>query len=415
MTYKHILIFAAGSMLALAQPPAAHVTYRLIDLGPVGNPPGTPYFIANRGTVAGAVESGGSVHAVLWSEGQRIDIGGLGGPNSQAFGVNDRGQVVGEAQGSETNTEDFCGFNAFGLVPSANTCKAFLWQSGAPIELPNTLGGVNAVANQINNRGDVVGFAETNQPKETGCAVGRLAPVIWRNGSMRALATYAGDPDGAAFAINDNGQAVGTSGTCAPFNVNSQLSLLEAHAVLWDADGSVRLIPGLGGDGGFAGNHACGINNLGQVVGHSDLAGDTGFWAFFWSRETGTVPLKPFDGDFASLAISINDRGQVAGASLDGNFNLRAMLYENGEGIDLNTLVTGETPMYLQGAFSINASGEITGFGQTPDGEVHGFLATPNNGEDQQQMSSAAKRVMPVPASNQARRLLFQLFGIRKR
>ena len=111
-------------------------------------------------------------------------------------------------------------------------------------------------------------------------------------------------------------------------------------------DGSVRLIPGFGGDGGFAGNHACGINNLGQVVGHSDLAGDTGFSAFFWSRQTGTAPLKPLDGDFASLAISINDRGQVVGGSLDENFVPRAMLWPNGAenngmGIDLNTPRSG--------------------------------------------------------------------------
>ena len=421
MTYKQILIVAAGSMLALAQPPGARLSYRVVDLGPVGNAPGSPYFIANRGSVAGAVETGGTVHAVVWSGRQVIDLGGLGGPNSQAFGVNNRGEVVGEAQSFETNGEDFCGFNAFGLVPSANACKAFLWQNGAVTELSNTLGGVNAVANQINNSGDVVGFAETNQPKEAGCAVGRFAPVIWRNGSMRALATYSGDPDGAGFAINENGQAVGTTGRCAPFNVNSQLSLLESHATLWNAHGSVYLIPGFGGDGGFAGNHACGINNLGQVVGHSDEIDDKSFTGFFWSKDTGTARLYPFAGDFASLAIGINDRGQVVGASLDADFVPRAMLWpdgaeNNGMGIDLNTLVPEDSPLYLLGAFSINAKGEIAGFGVTNDGNLHGFLATPNNGEDNQQMRSSTKgRAIPVALSGNARRLLFQRFGIRKR
>ena len=125
MTYKQILILAAGSMLALAQPPRAHLRYRVIDLGPVGNPPGTPYFIGNRGSVAGAVETGGTAHAVLWSGGQRVDIAGLGGQNSQAFGLNDRGQVVGEAQSVETNTEDFCGFKCFWAAAIGECVQTF--------------------------------------------------------------------------------------------------------------------------------------------------------------------------------------------------------------------------------------------------------------------------------------------------
>jgi uncharacterized membrane protein len=302
MKHSQILIMALGSIanLAMAQL-AGRVNYHVTDLGPVGlNPPGQPNLIANSGIVAGAAQAGdGAEHAVVWFGGQRIDIGAnrRGGPNSQAFGVNDRGQVVGEAQTSDANGEDFCGFNAMGLAPSANACRAFLWQNGAITELQNTLGGANAVANEINSSGEVAGFAETNQQRESGCPVGRFAPVIWRNGSMQALATYSGDPDGSAFGINDKGQAVGASGSCAPFNANSQLYLLESHAVLWDADGSVHLIPGLGGDGGFGGNHACGINSLGHVVGHSDVTGDATFYAFFWTKESGTAPLYPFPGD----------------------------------------------------------------------------------------------------------------------
>src|SRR3954447_13126462 len=37
------------------------------------------------------------------------------------------------------------------LLPSAYACKPFLWQNGAVTELRNTLGGANAVANQMNN------------------------------------------------------------------------------------------------------------------------------------------------------------------------------------------------------------------------------------------------------------------------
>jgi probable HAF family extracellular repeat protein len=70
----------------------------------------------------------------------------------------------------------------------------------------------------------------------------------------------------------------------------------------------------------------------------------------------------------------------------------------------------------LKGTASINASGEIVGFGQTRDGEVHGFLAIPNNsGAKEDSMSPVEERVRPMPASESARKLLYQRLGIRKR
>jgi len=199
--------------------------------------------------------------------------------------------------------------------------------------------------------------------------------------------------------------------------LDSELSITAALAVRWQisrAISAVRRVPGLGGDGGFGGNHACAVNNLGQVVGHSDVTGDATFHGFIWSKETGTVALLPFPGDFASLAIGINDPGQVVGGSIDGQFNLRAMLWQKGVGVDLNSLVKANAPLYLQLAFSINASGEITGFGQTPDGAVHGFLASPNDGGNGQEEMSAEARIAPMPASESARKLLFQHLAIRK-
>src|ERR1035441_7263008 len=148
---RMLTTIAAGSLLAplpLAHPPR----YKLTDLGPVGLPPGEPYFIANTGLVAGAAPMpDGTMHAVLWYGGHKLDIGAnrLGGPNSQAFSVNDRGQVVGEAQTSVPNSEDFCGFNAMGL----------------PIYIgANRLGGPNSQAFSVNDRGQVVGEAQTSVP-----------------------------------------------------------------------------------------------------------------------------------------------------------------------------------------------------------------------------------------------------------
>jgi probable HAF family extracellular repeat protein len=377
---------AAGSLfaaLAIAQPAPR---YAVTDLGAVGGAPGQPYFITNNGLVSGAAAtSGGSMHAVLWYQGLKIDIGtpGLTGLNSAAYGVNELGQTVGTAQTSVPNSEDFCGFNALGLPTSNTACLPFLWQFGMMTKLP-TLGGANGVANSVNNRGVVAGWAESTAPDPNkACPVSQFAPVVWENGAIHQLQTHPGDPDGVAAQINDKGQVVGASGTCGAFNPNSGVYLVENHALLWE-NGAVTDLGNLGGTGGIAGNHACAINNRGQVVGHSELTNDTTFHGFLWTRASGMLDLGTLAGDYASLALGINDGGEVVGASLDAKFNPRAVLWENGqmawEGrqmTDLNTLIPANSGLYLLVAESINSSRQITGLAVTSAGVLHGFLATP--------------------------------------
>ena len=241
--------------------------------------------------------------------------------------------------------------------------------------------GVNGFANSINNRREVAGLAETTNPDPTpGCPVFQFAPVVWKHGVIEELNTYPGDTDGVAAFINDHGQAVGASGTCTSFNPNSGLYLVEDHALLWE-NGTVTDLGNLGGSGGIAGNHACAINNRGQVVGHSELADETTFHGFLWTKQTGMQDLGTLPGDFdyASLALGINDGGDVVGASLDPTFSSTAVLWEKGVSnpADLNLLVVDNpSGLFLLLAQSINSSGEIVGLAVTSSGELHGFLAT---------------------------------------
>jgi probable HAF family extracellular repeat protein len=89
--------------------------------------------------------------------------------------------------------------------------------------------------------------------------------------------------------------------------------------------------------------------------------------------------LGTLSGDVASVSISINDAGSVIGASLDANFNPRAFLWEKGVMTDLNTVIAGDSPLYLLTGCSINSHGEITGLGLTSAGEIHTYLATPRH------------------------------------
>jgi probable HAF family extracellular repeat protein len=354
--------------------------YVVRDLGALkGGTSSVGYFLNGYGLVSGSAGfADNTQHAVLWLNRLIADLGTLGGSNSIALGDNDRFQAVGEAEtfALDPKGEDFCGFGTH-LV-----CLPFLWQHGGMTALP-TLGGNNGYAYGINDRGEVAGLAENTTldstcPGPPAAQVFQFKPVIWKEGEIQELPTFPGDPDGVAAAINDHGQVVGASGTCAAFNPNSGLNLVENHALLW-SNGTRTDLGNLGGTGGLAGNHACALNNRGQVVGHSVLTDSFygPFHGFLWTRETRMRDLGTLPGDFASLALGINDRGAVVGASLDASFNARAFLWENGVMTDLNTLIPTNSRLYLLFANSINSSGAITGLAVTSSGELHGFLAKP--------------------------------------
>ena len=373
-----LAVALANSLVAMSQVP---VHYQIKDLGVVGASPGQPFQITNNGLISGAVVSGGVSRASLWYQRFKVNIGGhgLGGANSIAFGANDRLQVVGEAETStpDPNHEDFCGFRASGLTASG-TCLPFIWWGDGLVALP-TLGGPNGVANQINNSGLVVGAAENSLP-DYSCPspqVLQFKPVVWLNGHIQKLPTVSGDPDGIAFALNQRGQVVGGSGLCSAFTITTLTNLFPLHALLWE-NGKMTDLGSLGGTGYGGGNLALGINNLGQVVGNSDLPGDTANHAFLWPKAKGMRDLGTLPGDAFSAAFSINDSARVVGISLDANFNPRAFVWQAGVMTDLNTLIPTDSTLYLLIACSINAEGQIVGFGiDTITGETHGYLATP--------------------------------------
>jgi hypothetical protein len=205
----------------------------------------------------------------------------------------------------DSNKENFCGYGT-GLQ-----CLVFTWRFGAGMTALPTLGGTNASFGAINNLGEVSGYAETSH-KDPACP-GKVAvngtgpqlfdfePVIWgpRPGQIRQLSLLPGDTVAMALGINDYGQAVGTSGTCA----NTIVPGFGAgpHAVLWQRDGSVADLGNLGGtvNTGIlaAGTVAWTINNRGMLAGQSDLPGDKAFHPFLWTRETGMMDLGVLPGD----------------------------------------------------------------------------------------------------------------------
>jgi len=386
LTVSLLVLVASFGPRAQAQAPKSP-RYVVVDLGPLGGTYSQSFYVSSNGVASGEASlAEGNWHAILWQGRSKRDLGTLGGLNSSAFGSpNATGQVVGEAETSQSdpNGEDFCGFFASGAPFSGTTCLGFLWQNDSMTAL-STLGGYNAAASAINNRGEVAGNAETATIDST-CppydpALGQFQvlqdkPAVWKNGQIEELPTYGGDPDGFAIAINDHGQVAGASGVCSTYNVVNGLYLSPVHALLWD-HGKVTNLGSLGGN---FGNQAHGMNNRGQVVGASDLAGDAVFHGFVWSKSSGMQDVPPIPGDTFSVALGINDPGVVTGVSIDSTFTtLHAFVVVDGTPTDLNTLIAANSPLQLQTACGINSRGEITGLAvQKSNGQYRGYLAIP--------------------------------------
>ena len=376
-----------ASPAGLAAQEKSHPRYKVIELGTLGGTYSQTFYVSSKGVTSGeASVADGNWHAILYEGAFKRDLGTLGGVNSSAFGSpNAIGQVVGQAETSHSdpNGEDFCGFYASGAPLSGTTCRGFLWQDGRMRPL-STLGGYNGAASAINNQGEVAGNAETAttdstcppyDPAKGQYQVLQDKPVVWKNGHIEELPTYGGDPDGFAIAINDHGQVAGASGVCSTFNVINGLYFSPVHALLWDHGNVINL----GSLGGSFGNQAHGMNNRGEVVGASDLAGDSVFHGFVWSQSTGMRDISPVEGDKYSVALAINDRGVVSGVSIDATFTtLHAFVVVDGVPTDLNTLIPADSTLQLQTACGINSRGEITGLAvEKSTGQYRGYLATP--------------------------------------
>lgn len=323
----------------------------------------------NSGSVAGFSTLPGdqNVHAFLEQKGVMTDLGTLGGPNSftsEDYPLSDWGAVSGFSETStpDPNGEDFCGFGTH-LV-----CLPFVWQEGVMTTLP-LLGGNNGIAFEINNRGQVVGAAETPNPDPT-CVPPfflQLGAAIWEKGQILELPPFPGDPDASAVGINDNGQAVGGSGPCILVFGNG------SHALLWENGTATDL----GNLGGTRGNAAVDINNQGQVVGYSDLPGDTTHHAFLWTKDDGMQDLGTLPGDVISQGLGINNQGQVVGLSFDASGNVRGFRWQNGVMADVNSLIPPNSHLFLLEALGINDRGQITGYGKLSNGEIRTYLLNP--------------------------------------
>ena len=415
-----LIVLAAGPVWihAQSQPSSGETYYRVYNLGSLGGSFAAGNGINNIGAAVGesTLANQQTVRAALWLYGQKIDLGALGGPLSNSAVLwpvkNDHGEIVGVSETSTTDPNSEGGFSCSAFIPinDNHTCMAFLWSNGAMTPLP-TLGGNNGFATGINNHGQAVGWTETANPDSTCVLPQRLQfeATEWgpNGGKIHALVPLPGDPDSAATAINDEGEVVGISGICG----TAVGGYSAEHAVLWQNGQPIYLGRLLGGAGW---NTPMAINNLGEIVGFGDVLGDTStgilipnFQAFSWTQGTGASQLAALPAPYNaySEATGVNGVGQIAGVSCDPNFNCQAVLWQNGMPANLNSLVVGNSNLYLISASDINDHGEITGeacvvSNGACSGTLVSFLAVPT-AEGTPAWNSSAPVTLPAALRNQ--------------
>jgi len=409
-------------------PHAEHHRYKFVDVGTFG---GSVNYLTNdntgTGSASGVVNGRGTVvsgaetsvldlnfpnvcllcptdplivHAFAWHDGVLTDLGALPGVNtSVANWISANGLIAGisenglidpllgvpevravfwkdgevidlgtleggfESAASAVNSRGQVAGTFLNRVPdpfspfgqAGTEVHAFLWESGVMKDL-GTLGGPETVAYFVNERGQVVGTSFTSPTANPASGLPTLDPFLWENGKMLDLGTLGGT-SGTPNGLNNRGQVVGLSNLAGD---------QTAHPFLWTKSGGIQDIGTLGGIFG----QANWISEAGEIVGLANIPGDQAFFAFLW-KEGVLTNLGAVDRDACSVAWGINSQSQVVGVSAKtcafAAADRHAFLWDGGNMIDLNSfLPPGAALQQLTDAYNINDRGEIVGLGVPP-------------------------------------------------
>jgi probable HAF family extracellular repeat protein len=351
----------------------------ITDLGSLAGPDfsSAATWISSNGLIVGLSQNGffdplnfglPEVRAVLWNQGKMLNLGTLdGGHESVAFAVNSRGQVAGFAANGVQDPASLLGFTT--------QTRGFLWQNGKMQDLGALDNSSDAVALLINEAGQVVGQSYTNESTLPTQSCNTELPrtlhgFLWENGALTDIGTLGGSC-AFVYALNNRGQVVGQSTVAGD---------VASHPYIWER-GTITDLGTLGGSYGFA----AWINDAGRVVGSVTNASDAALLAVVW-KDGVITGLGTLPGDACSAANVINSKGQIVGGSglfapffsaCANDTVEHAFLWQDGAMVDLNAFVPPDSDLTLSEAVFINDAGEISGIAALPTGEQHAFLLVP--------------------------------------
>ncbi len=311
-------------------------------------------WINAKGEIAGNAENGvvdpltgvNEIRAVLWEHGKIEDLGTLGGDQSGGQAINDQGDVVGFALNATPDPYSIFDFLFLGSSNGTQT-RAVVWRDGKAKDL-DTLGGPDAAAWFVNNRGQVAGYSYTSDTPDSNTGIPPVHLILWEQGAMKDLGSLGGVGLPSINGFNNRGEVIGAS----PLPGDQ-----STDPFLWDGTHLIDMaIEGKGGQF-FDANV---INDAGEVAGGAAFPGSL---ASLW-KDGIVTDLGAVGTDCFSEAWSISSSGQVGGTSVscDGN-TWRAFLWESGSMVDLRSLVSSGPDLQLVYAIGINDRGEIAGNG----------------------------------------------------
>lgn len=311
-----------------------------------------------------------------------IDLGGFGGTGAFVRGINESGQIVGNLDDAYGDPTGFLATPSGGLQPlhtiiglapedhvlgagisetgqiigssQSVTGNGFYWtQAGGLVGFP-TIGGCCTAPVAIGGDGVVAGISYL--PGNT-----TFHPVVWTEaGGLVDLGV-----EGQARAVSPNGNYV----------VGFALAPGRQYAFRWsESDGLVDL-----GTLGGPFSEATAVNDLGQVVGYSRLAGSTLNRAFSWTAGGGMVNLGTIAGALGeSFANAVNESGQVVGrSSAPGVGQGKPFSWTAAGGmVDLGSLGGNGSGQ----ALDVSDSGLVVGTSEAPNHALHPFLWSASDG-----------------------------------
>src|ERR1700694_1398544 len=323
--------------------------------------------------------------STVWARGQKIDLGTFGGPFSLAAAVNDQDVVVGGAENVIADPYLFAQF--FGVFGSTQL-RAFQWQGGHIHDLGTLGSGNDAFALFVNQNGLVVGASFSNSIPNPTTGMPTMDPFLWMRGKIYDLGTLGGTRGFPGF-INNVGDVVGQSNLAGD---------KITHPFLWRRG----LLSDLGTFGGTFGT-ATAVSDSDDIIGFATYPGDQLYRAFLWRRGVLTDLGSVTGNEGSSFAFSINSRGQIVGQSFNSG-DSRAFLWQNGgHMLDLNELVPAGSGIKLAEAHFINDRGEIVAVGVLPNGDFHSVVLLPCDDRAQEEgCEESAQRQNDVSPYHQA-------------
>ena len=170
------------------------------------------------------------------------------------------------------------------------------------------MGGNCAIANYINERGQVAGTSETTTTPDPATGIPPQDPFLWQDGKMTDLGTLGG-AIGFPLSLNNRGQVVGLSSTSASPGACLTEGDPDCHPFLWEHGNLIDLGRTSIGESPITPD---GFNDAREIVGAADFSSSGGspFDAYLLVNGVAT-DLGALGGDCFSRAIAINSHAQV--------------------------------------------------------------------------------------------------------